>query len=141
MDGSADVVAAWMHLPVRVVDVDERVADIRSLMLREGFHHVLVEENGRVVGVISDRDVLRAVSPRVDSPLASTSELATLEKRAHQVMGRSPVTVAPDSPMREAARLLLDHRTHCLPVLDGARCRGILTTSDVMRWAIALAEG
>jgi CBS domain-containing protein len=139
IDRSSDVVAAWMHMPVQVVDVDDQVGAVRSLTLSEGFQHAVVQENGHIVGVISDHEVMRSVSPRVDSPLATPGELAMLGRHVHQMMGRSPVTVTPDAPLRDAAGLLLANRVHCLPVIDAGRCVGILTTSDVMRWAVTLA--
>lgn len=134
-----DVVADWMNPRPKSVDVDARVDDLRQLMLVEGFHHALVLEQGRVMGIISDREVLQAVSHRADGPYASRHEHAMLEKRAHQIMARAPVTIARDAAMGEAAEMLLAHRIHCLPVFHRYRCVGILTSGDVMRWAVALA--
>src|SRR3954447_15085801 len=139
MEAARGTVAAWMSPRPRSVDVDARVRELRALVLEEGFHHVLVLELGALVGVISDRDVLRALSPNADSKFASSHDLATLDKRAHQIMGRMPVTTKVDTPMAEAAALMLEHRTHCLPAYFRQRIAGILTSSDVLRWAVDLA--
>src|SRR5689334_1672631 len=122
------------------VDVDARVGDLRAMMLREGFQHALVIELGAVVGVISDREVLAALSPDADSRFASRHELASLDKRAHQIMGRSPLTIRTDTTMTEAAALLLEHRIHWLPVFHGRRCTGTLSSGDVLRLALELAR-
>jgi acetoin utilization protein AcuB len=124
----------------RRVDVDARVGELRSMMLAEGFQHALVIELGAVIGVISDHEVLAAVSPGADSRYATSHELASLEKRAHQIMGRSPMTITTETTMPEAAAMLLEHRIHCLPVFFRQRCVGILTTSDVLRWALELVD-
>ena len=109
-------------------------------MLREGFQHALVVELGAVVGVISDREVLAAMSPDADSRFASRHELASLDKRAHQIMGRSPLRISTDATMAEAAALLLERRVHCLPVFHGQRCVGTLSSGDVISWALELAR-
>ena len=124
----------------RRVDVDARAGDLRTLMLREGFQHALVTELGAVVGVISDREVLPALSPDADSRFASRRELASLDKRAHQIMGRSPLRIRSDTTMTEAAALLVEHRIHCLPVFHGQRCVGTLSSGDMLRWALELAR-
>lgn len=139
MAAASDTVAAWMNPRPRRVDVDTRVGDLRTMVLAEGFHHALVIEVGAVVGVISDREVLAAVSPGADSRFASRAELASLDKRAHQIMGRAPITIAGDATMAEAAATLLEHRINCLPVFHRQRCIGILTSSDVLRWALEAA--
>jgi acetoin utilization protein AcuB len=139
MAAARDTVAAWMNTRPRRVDVDTRVGDLRKLMLAEGFQHALVIELGAVVGVISDHEVVAAVSPGADSRYATSHERASLEKRAHQIMGRSPLTTVTDTSMVDAATTLLVHRIHCLPVFFRRRCVGILTTSDVLRWALELA--
>lgn len=131
--------AAWLNPRPRRVDVDARVGDLRAMMLREGFQHALVIELGTVVGVISDREVLAAVSPDADSRFASRHELASLDKRAHQIMGRSPQGIPTDTTMAEAAALLLEQRIHCLPVFHGQRCVGTVSSGDVLRWALELA--
>ena len=129
-------VAEWMTPNPQTVDMDASLRSIRDVMSEHGCHHVLVKEKGRVVGVISDRDVLRSLSPRADNErLATTSDLATLDKRAHQIMSRSLTSVAPTSTVSDAAALMLEHGIHCLPVIDEWGCHGVLTTSDVLRWS------
>lgn len=132
-------VAEWMTAHPTTVDMDTSLGAIRHLMTEHGFHHVLVTEAGRVVGVISDRDVLRSLSPRADKErLATASDLATLNKRAHQIMSRTLISVRPSSSMPEAAALMLQHHINCLPVIDGTRCHGMLTAADLLRWTVAV---
>ena len=103
--------------------------------------HLPVLEDGRLVGVVSQRDLLASSLTRLletDRAL-QRSFLGSIE--VSQVMTGPPVTVAPDSTTEEAARLMLRHRIGCLPVLapDGAPI-GLLTETDLLRVAYGDAE-
>lgn len=95
-----------------------------DLMARHSFHHLLVAEpDGRLAGVLSDRDILRA-----DGCYDSQSTLIA------DLMVSDPISVHADTLLSEAVELVLDHRVNCLPVVDAKRqiC-GILTTTDLLR--------
>ena len=110
-------------------------------MAEHGFHHVLVTDAGRIVGVISDRDVLRSLSPRaLKERLSTAADVATLNKRAHQIMSRTLVSVHPSSTLPEAAALMLEHHINCLPVIDEGRCLGVLTAADLLRWTVTITR-
>ncbi|MBI1734716.1 MAG: CBS domain-containing protein [Candidatus Rokubacteria bacterium] len=109
------------------------VTDARALMSRERIRHLLVTEGGRLVGIVTDRDIrLNLASPATS---LSVWELNFLLARltVGQVMTKSLLVVDPDREAREAARIMLDHRIGALPVLDGERLVGILTESDMVR--------
>ena len=100
-----------------------------DLLAQNPFRHLIVAEaDGRIVGVISDRDVLRAASC-----YDSDTTLAT------DVMTPEPITVNVDTPISTAIALVLDHRVSCLPVVDGdRRIQGIITTTDLLQTFQAL---
>lgn len=85
-------------------------------------------------GIISDRDLLKAVSPNIGTLSETDRDRATLNKRAHQIMSRNLITVTADTTVEVGARLLLEHRVSCLPVVaaDGA-LEGIVTWRDLLR--------
>jgi CBS domain-containing protein len=92
------------------------------------FHHLpVVDQNRRLVGIVSDLDVRRAS----DSKNSSVGD----------VMTPSPISVAHHSPPATALRLMLDRRFHSLPVLEGERLIGIITTTDFLREFSYGAEG
>lgn len=128
-----------MSRHVAAIPMDEPLWRVRDLMQQRRFHHVLVTEGHRVVGVVSDRDVLAAINPAADRPVvAQSSDLATLNKRVHQVMSREIVWVTAETPIVAAGDLMLRRRISCLPVFGaGDCCAGIVTTADVMRWCLA----
>jgi len=79
------------------------------------FHHLLVVEDRALVGIISDRDLLKAISPNIGTLSEIDRDRATLNKRAHQIMTRDPVSVCPTTPFA-AATLMLEKKVSCLPV-------------------------
>jgi CBS domain-containing protein len=100
-------------------------AEAVSLMADRHFRHILVvDTGGQILGVISDRDILRT--------LARTSAWQT--KDVSQVMTRDPVTVKRETPLSIAVAKIVAKRINCLPVLDdeGKVC-GIVTSTDLLK--------
>lgn len=83
--------------------------------------------------MLSERDLLRAISPNLGSSAETIKDLETLQKRVHQVMTRDPITVAPHINLDTATRLLLDNNIGCLPVLENGNLVGIVTWKDLLR--------
>lgn len=131
-----------MTRDVRAISMDEMLGDVQTMFESESFHHLIVlGEEGEVVGVVSDRDVLREVSPFVGKLAERTADLASVQKRVHQFMSRNPVTVTPEWDAAEAGRRMLRENISCLPVLGrGGQLVGIVTVRDIARLGIALAE-
>lgn len=124
-----------MTRDVVTVAMDDTLDEIRAIFEQHRFHHLIVTNHGRVVGVISDRDLLKNVSPFLGRPLMERpQDLNTLNRRAHQIMHRALVTGTEDMAVADAATLALDQDVTCLPVVDDrGRLRGIVTWRDLLR--------
>lgn len=127
-----------MTRKVVTVGMDDRLSTVRKLFEQHGFHHLLVVEHRKVVGVISDRDLFKNLSPFIGKPLAERSQdHATLRRRVHQIMTRKLISVPPETSAEQAASLMLEHDVSCLPVLSlEQRPLGIVTARDLLRWAL-----
>lgn len=126
-----------MTRDVVTVSMDDTVATVREIFHTHEFHHLVVVEDGRVVGVVSDRDLLKHLSPFIGTRTERTQDAWCLEKRVHQVMRRELVSVKPGTPVKVAMALLMHHRVSCLPIVDEQqRCHGIITWHDFLRYAI-----
>lgn len=118
------------------VDMDERLPVVENLMQSNGFHHLPVTEKGKLVGIISDRDLLRLISPFIDSVSEQARDLDTLNRAAHQVMTRQPITVKADTPVEDIVAWLKRVDISCLPVTDNEEhVIGIISWRDLVNHA------
>ena len=128
-------VSQIMKPRVATVEMDDSMAMVRELFLAAPFHHLLVMEGEELVGILSDKDLYKALSPYLESPGENQRDRDTLSRRVHQVMSRDLVTVAPECPLEEAASLMLARGISCLPVVSGNTLEGIVTWRDLLRAA------
>lgn len=127
-------VDAIMSRDVETVGPDMSLMEIQDVLRKHGFRHLLVVEDDKLVGVISDRDVLRVISPFLDTLSEEPRDVKTLMRPAREVMRADPVSVSSDTPIEEAAEILLKHTISCLPVTsDGHEIEGIVTSKDLLR--------
>ena len=123
-----------MTIKVFKVKMDDTVGVIREFLDKANFHHLLVVEGNKLVGVISDRDVLKAVSPFIGTFSEHTHDLVTLNKKAHQIMNHKPITVFKDTSLQAAAIIMLDNNISCLPIVSlEDEVEGIVTWKDILR--------
>jgi acetoin utilization protein AcuB len=129
-----------MTARVVTVAMDDKLELVKEIFDTMNFHHLLVvDERGKLSGIVSDRDLLRALSPYVGSAAETTRDLATLNKRVHQIMTRHPITLRQHSGIAEAANLLLAHRISCVPIVDDDfKPIGIVSWRDLLK---SLATG
>ncbi len=124
-----------MTARVVTVEFDDSLATVKEIFDSLHFHHLLViGSDKKLCGVISDRDLLRAISPYVGTPSETARDSATLKKRAHQIMTRSPLALQAEASLEDAIQLLLEHRVSCIPIVDeGFRAVGIVSWRDILR--------
>jgi acetoin utilization protein AcuB len=117
------------------VEMDDRLDVVKKIFDALKFHHLLVlDDRGTLKGVVSDRDLLKALSPYVGSAAENARDTATLNKRVHQIMSRNLITLQPRASISEAVQLFLDHRISCIPIIDEAlKPVGILSWRDVIK--------
>ncbi len=124
-------------MTVRIVSVemDDRLEAVKEIFDTMHFHHLLVlDEHKKLCGVISDRDLFRALSPYVGSAAETARDLATLNKRVHQIMNKAPITLRPHSTIVDGAKLLLANRISCIPVVDDDfKPVGIVSWRDLIK--------
>ena len=115
------------------VGLDATLGTVRHVFLSHGVQHVLVVEDSVLRGVVSDREVLHALSPYLDTASEQARDLQTLRRPVHQVMDHHPVTVRPDATLDEVARLFATHRFGWLPVVEPTgHPLGVITWRDLL---------
>lgn len=100
------------------VEMDATLERLRDLFAKANTHHIVVLRDRIPVGIISDRDVLRTVSPFVGKLSERPQDLVTLHRLAHQVMSRNLITATAEMPIIEVINILLQHNISALPVLS-----------------------
>jgi len=124
---------------VVTVEMDDRLEAVKEIFDHVHFHHLLVVAGGKLCGVISDRDLLRVLSPNLGTVRETVKDAAALNRRAHQIMTRDPVTLPPEASLQEAIGVFNTHRISCIPIVapDGAPV-GLVSWRDIFK---ALASG
>jgi len=126
-------VSQWMQVTVRTVEPERDLLRAWRMMMVYKIRHLpVVTSDGKLAGILSDRDIKQhALPPEVPGSLLARQEhLEAIKVGA--IMVRDVVTVAPGASMAFAAHLMRHHRIDCLPVLDEGRLVGIVTSSDLL---------
>lgn len=118
------------------VSRNEPISAARKLMESKGIHHLPVTDGDHVVGILTANDLLRVSfgefgnqdSRSLDALLDHTYKLVDLMN--------SPTTVSSSDTVRDAATILATHNFHSLPVVDGEKLVGIVTSSDLINYLL-----
>jgi len=115
-----------MTRDVLAVAPEDTLGEAAERMVERGVGSVVVSDFGRLIGILTERDLLRAVADRIHSSEARVREWMTAE----------PITASPDTTPREAARTMLANGFRHLPVVDGEDILGIVSLRDVLDWTL-----
>ncbi|GHA23475.1 CBS domain-containing protein [Oceanisphaera arctica] len=113
------------------------LAEARTLMQRHHIRHLTVQMEGRLVGLVSQRDILAAQESSLEQ---GTNGHFLQQHQIAEVMVHDVTTVSPRAGIREAALHLQKYKYGCLPVVDKGKLVGIVTDSDFVTVAIHLLE-
>jgi CBS domain-containing protein len=101
---------------------EDTLGEVAERMQAQNVGAVVVKDFGRLIGILTERDMLRAMASRVH----------TSEARVRQWMTPDPVTAPPDLPLDDAAQIMLDNGFRHLPVVDGSNVLGIVSLRRVL---------
>lgn len=114
-----------------VISHDQTIPDAHEIMAQYGVRRLPVMKNGKLVGIISKDDILRA-SPSKATTFSMGEITYLLSKtKISQIMTKNPVVISSGALLEEAATLMRDHHVSILPVVDNDRLVGIITESDI----------
>lgn len=142
-----------MTEPKRVADImtrdpmvlreEDNLSHIAEDMDRYQLRHLPVVDDGRLVGLVSHRDILRYTVSALESTGADAARNERLQQDTFvaEIMTRDVATVKPDSPVTDAARILLEGKFGCVPVVDAdGKLHGIVSEHDLLRYLIELLD-
>ncbi len=114
-----------MTSDVLTVDPSDTIGETAQQMVERGVSSAVVSDYGTLIGIVTERDLTRAVAGRVH----------TSEARVREWMTSDPITLGPDANADEAAKIMLDNGFRHVPIVDEGRAVGIVSIRDVARWS------
>ena len=115
-----------MNHPVATIQATAPIHEAFAQMHEHTIRHLpVLDAKGRLVGIVTDRDIRYATSALADEPVARNETVRT-------VMSSPPITAGPRDPVEEAARTLRSERIGALPVVEGDALVGIITGTDLL---------
>ncbi len=111
----------------------EPLSKLRKLFEDDSLHHIPVVSGESLVGIVSSNDLMRVSFGEFGKQDGQTLD-AILDHtfKLTDVMTKNPTTIGPQGTIRDAARILAASKFHCLPVVDGDKLVGLVTSTDLM---------
>jgi len=123
-----------MQPKVVTVTADGSLWEVKMLFENTKFHHLLVTEDKKLVGVVSDRDYLKAASPNLNQQATTAADGATLNQRVSGIMSTQLKTLAAEDSILDAITLFNQANISCIPIVDhDMNIEGIISWRDIMK--------
>ena len=128
------LVGNWMTKDVINVDVNDSMQDAARLIRKHKIKRLPVMENGKLVGIVTDRDLKRASASDVTTLEIHELLFLISEIKISDIMTKDPITIPLDYTIDEAAQILLEHKLSGAPVVDDeGQVAGVITQTDIFR--------
>ena len=133
IEGDPKLVRDLMSRQIITIGPDDTLENTEQYMSSFKFRHLPVVDDGKLVGLITHRDLLHASSSNL-SEHAKERDAVIHKQPAKRIMQSELVTVRPDTPLKVAARTMWEKKLGCLPVTeDDGKLVGIITEADFVR--------
>ena len=133
-------VREWMTPEPFTLTEGDRVKTAVKHLLSAGIRHVPVLRDNALVGIVTDRDLRRAL-PSVEAGASPEKYQAFMERTTlGELMTADPVTCTPDTDVADAVEIFVERKFGAIPVVDGDELVAILTQIDVMRAFLSVLE-
>jgi len=107
-----------------------------SIMHLGRIRHMPVVDDGKVVGILSQRDLFRSALITALGFGRKTTNALIKTIKIKEIMTEQVITIAPEVTLREAARIMIDKKIGCLPVVENEKLVGLLTETDILRFVV-----
>lgn len=130
-------VADWMTETVLAVETFDSIAVARQLMAKHRINQLPVTDDGRLIGIVTDRDIRDAYPTSLMIGRAEAIDRFAEKITVEEVMTHDVFVVRPETPLAKAVSLLRRHRIGSLPVLKNGKLAGIITRSDILDFVLS----
>ncbi len=133
------LVKNWMGREVITIDINDSMQNANKLMKEHGFRRLPVIKKGRLVGIVTDRDLKRASASDANSLEIHELLFLLSDIKVGEIMTRDPITVPPEYTLEETAEILLNNKISGVPVVeDNRQVVGIITQTDLFKAIVSL---
>jgi acetoin utilization protein AcuB len=116
------------------VDMDEPLKIVREIFNNVKIHHLLVVDGQKLAGVVSDRDLLKALSPYIGTVAETPRDSWTQNRKVHQIMSRDLITLCETAAVKDAIDLFITEQISCIPIVNAQGSPvGIVSWRDVLK--------
>jgi acetoin utilization protein AcuB len=114
--------------------MDEPLKIIKEIFNNVKIHHLLVVNGQKLAGVVSDRDLLKALSPYIGTVAETPRDSWTQNRKVHQIMSRNLITLCETATVKDAINLFITEQISCIPIVNEQDIPvGIVSWRDVLK--------
>lgn len=140
-DGDALCVGEFMSTELTTLQETDSLLDATLTFMKTRYRHLPVLAGTKLVGIVTTHDVREYVPSLMTRGGAEEYNSILESTLVSRVMTREPITATPKQPVAEAADLLYTKKIGSLPVVDGEKLVGVITTSDMLRILVLISRG
>ncbi len=131
-----------MTTDLLTVSANTTLRDAHKHMGEKQTRHILItDDDKKLIGILSDRDVKKYVSPFAGSNIASDRDKATLGLQLDKIMSKNLKTIRPEKTVKDCIKMMLEHSINSLPVLDeDEKLVGIITSTNIFQFVLKLIQ-
>ena len=130
-----------MTRDVKSLESGQVLLEAMQFLRTHQVRHIPILEDGKLVGIVTDRDIKRATPSALDPGQREVWERIVNDTTLATVMTRAPVTASPSLSFKDGLTLFVDEAIGCLPVIEGGELAGIVTARDLFRGMLAEMDG
>ncbi len=123
-----------MQEKIVTISAGDSLSTVEDIMTLGRVRHIPVVHAGRLVGVVSERDLLRASLSALNAAAVDQRRAFLRAVEIARVMSKPPIVIHPDATAEEAALVLAEKKIGCLPVMAGEKLVGLITETDLLRY-------
>ena len=119
---------------VTIAELSNSIQQVQDLFVQYDMHHIPVVDNDRIIGIISQTDLLKCYDQLLKSGESVNVDTLNSKFTVEEIMTANPISVAPVTSLATASSLMVEHHCPSLPVVDHGKIVGILTARDLVSY-------
>jgi len=132
----------WVYMSVETImsrnlitlDIDNSLEQAKKIFDQSNIHHILITDDKTLIGIITDRDLYKHLTPSVGTRKETPKDTFLLNKKVHLIMSRTLITSKVETSLNEAVLLFDDNHISCLPIINNKNEPiGIITWRDILK--------